>query len=369
MSPPLKKNCLFFFFFLLIIAGLPYCLTARNVPDKKLEAKDEINSATLQWRNFSKFTHAGPSNYTSGLSELKRYFHRFGYLLPKSGLNFTDEFDTELESAIATYQRRLGLDITRQLDLDTVSSLISPRCGMNDNSPSSVHATLFHGTQHYTFFEGKPRWDRPNPVTLTYAFSPQHMIDQLNSDDIRAAFARAFARWAQAIPVQFEESSSYETADVRIGFYLGDHGDGQPFDGVLGVLGHSFSPEDGRLHLDAAETWAVDFGSERAPNAVDLESVATHEIGHVLGLGHSSLREAVMYPILKPRTTKVDLALDDVEGVQTLYGPNPTFKFNSLSRQSESASNLAVGQWARVPIELIATTLALVLALTGLSWW
>lgn len=366
MSPLLKQRSSLFLF-LFIIIFLPNCLPARNIPDKKLEVKDEINGATSKWHNFSKLTHAGPGNYTSGLSELKRYFHKFGYLLPKSGLNFTDEFDAELESAITTYQRRLGLDITRQLDLDTVSSLMSPRCGIKENTLFSVHATLFNGTRHYTLFEGRPKWNRPNPVTLTYAFSPQHMIDELSLDDIRAAFTRAFARWAQAIPVQFEESSSYETADVRIGFYWGDHGDGEPFDGVLGVLGHSFSPEDGRLHLDGAETWAVDFGTERASKAVDLESVATHEIGHVLGLGHSSVKEAVMYPVLKPRTKKVDLAPDDVEGVQTLYGPNPTFKFDSRSQQSESASNLAVHQWARVPVELTATILALFLALVGLS--
>ncbi|KAK4740809.1 hypothetical protein SAY87_024397 [Trapa incisa] len=362
----LSKQVSSAFFILLITACFPYCLAARNIPhSSKLVVKDEIDSTiAFKWHNFSRFTHATPGRYTSGLSELKRYFHQFGYMLPKSGFNFTDEFDSELESAIATYQRSLGLEITRQLDMDTVSSLASPRCGMKDSSPSSAHGRLFHGNRHYTFFQGMPRWERPNPVTLTYAFSPQHMTDQLSSADIRAAFTRAFARWARVIPVQFEESPTYETADVRIGFHSGDHGDGQPFDGVLGVLAHSFSPEDGRLHLDADETWVLDFGTVQAHNAVDLESVATHEIGHVLGLGHSSLKEAVMYPILRPRTTKVDLANDDVEGVQALYGPNPAFKFNSFSRQSQSASNLAVGQWTKVPIRLITASLALALALT-----
>uniref|UniRef100_A0A453EE05 Peptidase metallopeptidase domain-containing protein n=1 Tax=Aegilops tauschii subsp. strangulata TaxID=200361 RepID=A0A453EE05_AEGTS len=92
-------------------------------------------------------------------------------------------------------------------------------------------------------------------------------------------------------------------ADVRVGFLAGDHGDGEPFDGPLGVLGHAFSPPSGQLHLDAAERWAV-LGSA---GAVNLESVATHEIGHMLGLAHSSVPDAVMYPSLKPRTRKTEL--------------------------------------------------------------
>ena len=50
-----------------------------------------------------------------------------------------------------------------------------------------------------------------------------------------------------------------------------------------------------------------------------MESVAMHEIGHVLGLGHSAVRKAVMYLSLLPRMKKVELTVDGMEGVHALF--------------------------------------------------
>ncbi|GAB2211888.1 hypothetical protein Droror1_Dr00025227 [Drosera rotundifolia] len=295
---------------------------------------DRNHTRQPTWHNFSKFLDISKGSHVTGMSELKKYFHHFGYLsCPQTSFKFTDVFDETLESAVVLYQKILGLPVTGILDTETLNQIMLPRCGVRDGIRESHDGveTKFQATEmkRFAYFDGEPRWEKMTPITLTYAFSEDHMIEYLSIDLIRDVFERAFSRWSAVIPLNFTEADDYWSADVRIGFYRGNHGDGEPFDGVLGVLAHAFSPENGRLHLDEAETWAVDFETEKSKVAVDLESVATHEVGHVLGLAHSSIKEAVMYPSLSPRTKKLELRMDDIEGVQALYGSNPDFKKDS----------------------------------------
>jgi len=53
---------------------------------------------------------------------------------------------------------------------------------------------------------------------------------------------------------------------------------------------------------------------------VDLENVVTHEMGHFLGLAHSTDREATMFASsVAGEVIKRDLSPDDVEGICTVY--------------------------------------------------
>lgn len=324
-------------------------ISARLFPNVSSIPPWLINNAPPgAWDAFQNFTGCRPGKTYDGLSKLKNYFHEFGYI-PNSPANFTDDFDDALESAIKSYQKNFNLNVTGELDQSTLKQIVRPRCGVADiingtstmnsgkeNTSSASNNLHFHTVSHYTFFEGTPRWPA-GTQTLTYAFLSVNNL----TDEVKNVFATAFDRWSEVTTLSFTEAASYESADITIGFYSGDHGDGEPFDGVLGTLAHAFSPTNGRFHLDAAENWVVsgDVTQSSLSTAVDLESVAVHEIGHVLGLGHSSVEEAIMYPTISARTRKVNLADDDVEGIQQLYGSNPNYNGSTTTSSNQKDSN------------------------------
>lgn len=87
---------------------------------------------------------------------------------------------------------------------------------------------------------------------------------------------------------------------------------------------HAFYPGDslgGDVHLDDDELWDIDTGNDIGE--VDLFYTVLHELGHSLGLGHSSKKESIMFPwyVLGnfDRHSK-ELPEDDIIAIEQHYG-------------------------------------------------
>lgn len=297
-------------------------------------------------------THYG--EIIEGLTEIKTYLQKYGYI-PQSTKNFTNDFDKALVNAITTYQKFYHLEQTGELDANTIGQMILPRCGNPDVGnqstflkPDDKSARRLRSVGRYNIIAGNPKWEKTD---LTYAFLPENNLDE----SYKKAIRRAFNTWQAVTKLTFRKTEFYDSADIKIGFYSGDHGCGHAFDGQLGELAHAYPPPVGWFHFDKDENWDVEGVGEQQTmfdmnfdetTLTDLESVAVHEIGHLLGLDHSSDPKAIMFPTLIIGTKRVQLQKDDIDGIQSIYGANPGYLHGSDSSSNDVRRRF--GGWAAV---------------------
>ncbi|XP_063161916.1 stromelysin-1-like isoform X2 [Candoia aspera] len=216
---------------------------------------------------------------------------------------------------IQEMQEFLGLKVTGKLDANTLDAMNKPRCGIPDLG-------------EYNTFPGSPKWGKEE---LTYSIL--NYTPDMERSHVDYAIEKAWKVWSDVTPLTFTRVYG-KSADIEISFATGAHGDGFSFDGEGGNLAHAFSPAfGGNAHFDDDEFWAKDL------KGTNLFLVAVHEFGHSLGLQHSKVLGAVMFPIYQPMDPKaLRLHTDDIEGIQSLYAPgNYDYDYDSSSRNPTTA--------------------------------
>jgi len=228
-------------------------------------------------------------------------------LLQKNGFYPADtsmdgKFGPKTDQAVRDYQTFTGLKVDGIAGPKTKAQMLAALC---DGLPILMPEPQKKALSRFT-----------SGQTLRYAVGPVPGYLQKHLKTVHAEIQAAFDQWGDAMGMQFKRAASQLNAQFFVRFADLAH---LSADGVAKPGGQLAEATPQGVTLDAGERWLLQEqdAPKHCPLAVYLSPIILHEVGHCLGLAHSSSPKDAMWPYSRPGVRSFKLSAADKARVRS----------------------------------------------------
>ncbi|KAI6196368.1 Matrix metalloproteinase [Aphelenchoides besseyi] len=210
---------------------------------------------------------------------VKDYLDAFGYSHSVQAAG-TKTAGTEEEEALKEFQKFMGINPSGKVDTMTKSAMLRKRCS-NWDKPIPTHEPKL--------------WEK---TSLVWAI--QSYPVGLNASDVRELVAQAFKAWEIVIAIDFVPATTRTPQnEVDIWFEFTDTDPINRNDRTGFSVGGATEPVKSRVWIKRTERWGT-FQRQEA-GRLDIFLTIVHEIGHILGLQHSTDQVDPQNEVVEPQ--------------------------------------------------------------------